>query len=248
VPLLTQLKHVLDFCYPRICAVCDGLGDNPGQLCADCLGELITLEVATACDRCAMPLATAGAPCPHCFGQGVFPFQRIVRLGVYEDPLRHLIHQIKYHGRWALAEFLADRLFEQERVRAVLSESDVLVPVPLHPWRQVSRGYNQAELVARRLARRCAKRLARALVRLQNTETQTHIHSKEIRYENLRDAFGLMRARPVRGKRIVLVDDVRTSGATLTWAARTLQEAGPASISAVVIAIADPRGRGFESI
>jgi ComF family protein len=195
-----------------------------------------------------MPLATEGAPCPHCFGKGDKPFEKLVRLGVYQDPLKRLIHQVKYHGRWELAAMLADRLTQQARVKSILGEECVIVPVPLHPWREISRGYNQADLVARRLAKRFGRKLARVLVRLQNTETQTHIHSKEHRYENLRDAFGLMRAGPIRGKHVILVDDVKTTGATLTWAARTIAEAEPARISAIVLAIADPRGRGFERI
>jgi len=129
-----------------------------------------------------------------------------------------------------------------------MSQTDVIVPVPLHPLRQMSRGYNQADLVAKRLGKVCDVPVSHALIRLENTETQTHIHSKEQRYENMRDAFGLMRKRPVRGKHVVIVDDVMTTGATLTWAARTLAEAEPASISAIVIAIADPRRRGFETI
>jgi ComF family protein len=195
-----------------------------------------------------MPLATRGAPCPHCLGKGVHPFDQIIRLGVFDDPLRHLVHQIKYHGRWALAEFLADRLGAHEPAQTLLARADVLVPVPLYPWRQVSRGYNQADLLARRIGKHGHIKVARALIRLQNTETQTHIHSREHRYENLRDAFGLLRPRPVRGKHVVIVDDVMTTGATLTWAARTIADAQPASISAMVIAIADPRRRGFETI
>jgi ComF family protein len=248
VRLLTHVRHVLDFCYPRLCAVCEAAGTYATQVCPDCLEALKKLETAPACEKCAMPLATQGAPCPHCASKGVYPFDRIVRLGIHQEPLRNLIHQIKYRGQWPLAEFLADRLVAQPRAREVLSGNKVLVPVPLYPWRQISRGYNQAEIVARRIGRVCKIKVAPALVRLQNTETQTHIHSKDIRYENLRDAFGLMRPRPVRGRHVVLVDDVMTTGATLTWAARTLAEANPASISAVVIAIADPRGRGFETI
>ncbi|HEY7089416.1 MAG TPA: ComF family protein [Tepidisphaeraceae bacterium] len=246
--ILGHLQHIVDFCYPRICAVCDGVGTDHTLLCNVCMADLQRLEVAGSCRKCAMPLAERGAPCPYCSGKGAAPFERIVALGAYRDPLRHLLLQVKYHNRWPLAELLADRLIKQERAKALLSQTDVLVPVPLHPWRQMSRGYNQAELIARRLAKKCRIRFSRALVRVKNTETQTHIHAKDKRYENLRDAFGLMRRRPIRGKHIVIVDDVYTTGATLTWAARTIQEANPASISAMVIAIADPRGKDFEAI
>jgi ComF family protein len=247
--LLDPLRHVVDFCYPRVCTVCNGAGDDrSSELCTGCLDQLEKLEDAPACGRCAMPVAQPGAPCPHCEGHGTKPFQMIVRLGVFDDPLRHLVHKIKYRGCWTLAEFLADRLVEQERTTGLLTETNVLVPVPLYHWRHMSRGYNQAELIARRIGRRRGIKVAKALVRLLNTETQTRFHSKEARFENLRDAFGLLKPRAVQGRHVVLVDDVMTTGATLQSAARVLMEAEPASLSAIVVAIADPRHRGFEQI
>ncbi len=248
VRVLPHLRPVLDFCYPRVCAACAGAGDDGGDVCSGCLDDLHRLEDAPACERCAMPVAQDRALCPHCLGKGTKPFERIVRLSLFEHPVRHLIHQIKYHGRWTLAEFLADRLIEQERAKGLLSETELLVPVPLHPWRQMSRGYNQAELIARRIGKRCGIKLASPIVRLKNTETQTHLHSKEKRLENLRDAFGLLKGRAIRGKHVAIVDDVMTTGATLGSVARTLLEAEPASVCAIVIAVADPRGRGFEFI
>ena len=206
------------------------------------------MEIAAACERCAKPLAQAGDPCPHCSGRGLYPLERIVRLGIFDDPIKHLIHQAKYHRRWPLAEFLADRLLEQERVKALLTETDVLVPVPLHAWRHISRGYNQADVMARRLAWCCRLKLASPVVRLRNTETQTHLHSLEKREENIRDAFGLIDAKPVRGKHVVIIDDVVTTGATLKEVARTVRDGEPASICAIVVAVADPRRRGFEQI
>lgn len=195
-----------------------------------------------------MPLAEVGALCPHCRGEGHKPFQTILQLGLFRDPLRKIVHQIKYHHRWTLAEFLADQLLLQEAVKGLLTETQTLVAIPLHPWRQFSRGFNQAEVIARRLADKCRIRFARPLVRLKNTETQTHLHDKKKRFDNLRDAFGLLRPRHITGKHVVLVDDVMTTGATLESAARCLKEAEPASISAIVAAVADPRGKDFEAI
>ena len=107
-------------------------------------------NVAQGVVRCAMPLAEFGAPCAYCLGKGLYPFDRILRLGIYQDPLKHVIHQMKYRQRWALAEFLADRLLEQEPVKGLLSQTDCLVPVPLFAMRQIARGYNQADVIARR--------------------------------------------------------------------------------------------------
>ena len=173
---------------------------------------------------------------------------RVVRLGLFVDPLKHLIHQMKYHRRWPLAEFLADRLSDQPRVRGLLTEADCLVAVPLFVTRHIGRGYNQAELIARRLTKRNHKKLARPLSRLRPTETQTNLHSHAKRIENVRDAFGLIDARCVCRKHVVLVDDVMTSGATLQAAARALRPAKPASVCAIVVAVADPKGRGFELV
>jgi len=97
------LRHVLDFCYPGVCACCDADAPGGAVLCADCDAHLREQSSAQACENCAMPLATEGAPCPYCLGKGVPWFERIIRLGVFDDPLKHLIHQMKYHRRWPLA-------------------------------------------------------------------------------------------------------------------------------------------------
>jgi ComF family protein len=238
----------MDFCYPGACAICPAHAAGRAALCDACMIELQLLERAPACDRCAMPLAERDAPCPYCDAKGIHPFERILRLGVFEDPLKHLIHQAKYHHRWPLAEFLAERLSEQDLVNGLLRQTDVLVAVPLHVLRHVKRGYNQAEVLARRLASLNKLKLVKPAVRLRNTETQTHIHSQAKREENLRDAFGLVNPKRIRGKHVVLIDDVMTTGATLKSFARCLKEAQPASLSAIVIAIADPKRRGFEVI
>ena len=245
-------RSLLDFCYPGRCATCEADCAGSATLCPRCETELEQLERAASCPWCAMPLAQRGDPCPYCTGRGVPHYERIVRLGVFNDPVRHLIHQVKYHARWPLAEFLADRLFEQERVRGIFSETkpdeSVLLPVPLHRLRQIARGFNQAEVIARRLRRHCHFRIARPVVRLKNTETQTHIHSRAERAENLRDAFGLVNPKSVAGKHVVVIDDVMTTGATLQSFARTLKPAKPASLCAIVVAIADPKHRDFEAI
>ena len=251
VRLAGLISELVDFCYPGRCACCDAGADGASLVCPGCDEELRKLETAPACSWCAKPLPETGSPCPHCLGEGVPHFDRIVQLGVFSDPLKHLIHQMKYHNRWGLAEVLADRLVAQERTKRLLTEADVLVPVPLHRLRQIARGYNQAEVIAKRLANRCKVnklRLVRPVVRLRHTESQTNLTSAAKRHENLRDAFGLVNPRAVRSKHIVVVDDVMTTGATLNAVAAALRHGRPASLSAIVVAVADPKGRDFQSI
>ena len=218
------------------------------SLCDDCAIQLASLESAPFCDRCGLPVQELDAPCARCLGKGVPHFERVIRLGVFQDPLKHLIHQMKYHRRWPIAEMLAKKLVAHEPAKALLSESDVLVPVPLHPFRHISRGYNQAEVIARTIGHLCKLPVMSAIVRARRTPMQTTMPSSAQRIENMTDAFLLVREKGIRGKHVVLIDDVTTTGATLQSAARALVQSKPASVCALVIAVADPKHHDFQSI
>ncbi len=195
-----------------------------------------------------MPLAQEDAPCPYCLGGGAPHYEQIVALGTFVEPIKSLVHKLKYHRRWTVGEELGRRLAQLDCVRRLLEKADCLVPVPLHRLRQISRGYNQAEVIARALCSTRKIPICRPVKRSRNTETQTHLHSQARRFENLKDAFRLVHRQCVEGKTVLVIDDVMTSGATLQMIARTLLPARPAKISAIVIGIADPRGRQFQGI
>lgn len=160
-----------------------------------------------------------------------------------------MVHEMKYRHRWPVAEILADAMYAEPRIRKLLDETDVLIPIPLHWSRQIQRGYNQADTLARRLARRCRSvSVEYPIVRLKNTSAQTQVRSAADRAANLRFAFGLIDGRSISGKRVALVDDVVTTGSTLKAAARAVREASPASISAIAVAVADPKRRDFQTV
>lgn len=240
------VNHLLEVCYPGRCAVCQGACAGEGVVCSECGGKLKTLTGAAACPRCAFPLVGEGSPCPRCLGKGLSPYEHILCLGIYRDPLKELIHQMKYRGRWGLGECLAEALHAKETIRVLLSGSDCLLPVPLHRLRQIGRGYNQAAVVAGRLGKLCGRPVVHPAIRLRHTPTQTTFHSRARREQNLRDAFGVLVPGAIEGKHVIVIDDVMTSGATLRSLGRTLKGARPASLCAVVLAVADPRGGDFQ--
>lgn len=249
VTLPGLLSDLMDFCYPGVCTSCDVRTEQGRPLCRACDEQLARLEARPACGFCGKPVGEADGPCPYCGGEGIAHYDRVVGLGTFNDPLKHLIHRMKFHGRWAVAEMLADRLAARERVAAMLRAAEVILPIPLHRLRHVTRGYNQAEVVARRVVKRHGHlRLAKPGVRVRDTAAQTSLTSAAHREENMRDAFALVDPRAIRRRHVVVVDDVTTTGATLRAFARALRPARPASLCAVVLAVADPKGRDFQSI
>jgi ComF family protein len=244
--LAQLLDDVIDLVYPPRCFCCGG-GTDLGRFCGECSAELSLLEVSAACPRCAGPLGD-GSACAWCGGNGIFPFQSIAALGPFRDPLRRMIHKIKYRHGWPIAEILAERMIRHPRTRALLEQTDCLVAVPLHGARQFGRGYNQAHTLAVQLSRRCGIGLVHPLVRLKNTPSQTAVGSRRDRAENLRHAFGLIRRGGVTGRRVTLVDDVMTTAATLKSAAAALKPAEPMQINGLVLAVSDPRARDFQSV
>ncbi len=240
-------QEAIDFCFPPTCRVCESRAAQ-WPLCEACVSKLEALEAQAYCQLCGLPLSEHAAPCPHCLGEGVFPFDRVLRLCNYDDPVKHLIHALKFRRAWPIGEFLADRLLARPPVQTLLENADLIVPVPLHAMRQVQRGYNQAKVIARRLGRRARVRVAAVAVRLANTEAQTETHSKSQRIENLRHAFGLLDPSRVAGRRVVIVDDVRTTAATLQSFGRCIRAGKPSSIAAIVVAAADARHSHFEAI
>jgi ComF family protein len=235
------LRDVVDLVYPPVCVSC---GADQGSFCPECSEMLKKLAATEMCPRCSFPSGT-GASCPQCGGGGIFPFERIVALGPFLDPLRQLIHRMKYQRRWMIADILADRLLGQPRVREILDDTDYLLPIPLYWSKQISRGFNQADQIARRLSKNGPK-VIHPLARTRNTRSQTEIRSREQRIENLRDAMAIADPNGIEGKRLTLVDDVITTAATLKSAANALNSLHPAKIDAILLCTADPKRRDFQ--
>jgi ComF family protein len=189
------------------------------------------------CDRCGDPLPSWRvislplATCPRCRRRPPY-VARAAAVGTYDGALRAIVHAIKYEGRRSLARPVA-ALMRQGGCGAVLDGADFVVPVPLHPSKRRSRGFNQALDLARHLG----PRPVRALKRTRATPSQTGLPAAQ-RHRNMRDAFApAWRAPNLTGTIVVLVDDVSTTGATIDSCARVLTQMGAREVRAVTAAL-----------
>ena len=154
----------------------------------------------------------------------------------YEDVLREALHAFKFQGRRALAAPLGDLLAEAVVGRLPGGGPQLLLPVPLHPRRARERGFNQASLLARRVGRAWGCPVADGvLARTVPTPSQTELDARA-RRANVRGAFRLRRPERIVGRHVVLVDDILTTGATLSECARCLREGGAARVGALTVA------------
>lgn len=210
------------------CYLCRG--EAKGLLCADCIADLPVLA-RPRCPRCALP-SEAGLACGSCLANPP-AFDATMAVFAYAFPADALVKGLKFHGELSLAPFLAD-LLAAEVEAGGHAPPECLVPVPLHDLRMRQRGYNQSMEIARRLAARMKVPVAADLcVRVRDTTAQFDLAWKA-RQENVRDAFSCRRA--IEGKRVAVVDDVMTTGATLGEIASTLKKFGAAHVVNWVVA------------
>jgi ComF family protein len=225
---------VLELVYPARCSTCDAACDEGAAFCEAC-GE--TLEAITAgCDRCGLPLAgeLAWSRCLSCAGRAP-PYVRAHAPFEFGGALARAVRRMK----WARKPELGGPLGRLLDGRCA-PEGDVIVPVPLHPRRLRAREFNQAALLAF-AARRSARSPpvdVHALERVRDTPPQTELGLVE-RRANVRGAFRARAAR-VRGRRVTLVDDVMTTGATAEACSRALLDAGAREVVVLTLARAMP--------
>ena len=207
-------------------------------VCLSCARVLETPTRSPVCDSCWGRIGRFATPACDLWPLSSTSLSQVRAVGPFDDVLRDVIHGLKFQGRRTLAARLGPLL--REAAGDLLDDADAVVPVPLHPWRQWRRTYNQADLLATTLGRP----VCHALRRRRATPPQTAL-DRHARQSNVRHAFVLggwtpgaaSRARrQIEGRRLVLVDDVLTTGATLDACARVLLEAGAQEVRALTVA------------
>ena len=235
--LLRVLAGLSNFIYPPDCAGCGGMTAGHRGMCAACWRSIQFIE-RPYCEVLGLPFSVD-------LGSGILsadaianppPFDRLRSVAVHEGVARNLVHRLKYRDRTDLAIMMAEWMLRASD--GAVASSHVIIPVPLHRSRLVWRKFNQAAELARHLAHISGKPLlAATLIRNKRTAQQVGL-GRRAREENVRAAFAVPQQRlgDVFGKRIVLVDDVYTTGATVASATRALKKAGATDVTVLTFA------------
>lgn len=237
--LENSLKLFLYFWFPRTCFACgrDLPWREEAPLCASCAAALQP-PGPWVCKRCGAVLKSGGGHCYACRGSKERAYKcRVIRSAfIFNASSRALVHALKYAQADYLAAYMASLMTGQYPKYAELAEAEKIIAVPLFPARKRKRGYNQSELLARYFASAVGLEVEKdVLARVRDTVSQTRL-GRQGRLENMTGAFACRNPSLVKGKTVLLIDDVATTGATLEGCAAALKAAGAKKVLAYTFA------------
>ena len=226
------VKSLLEFLFPPACPLCGAPVSIHGELCADCWTSFNWID-GSKCVRCGFPFAMSvdsDMMCPVC-ASGRCELDWIRSACMYDDASKMAMLPFKHCGRISYSHFMSRAMIWALR-DIDTSDIDFIMPVPLACRRLFKRSYNQATLLARPIARVLGLRIDYDSVRRKYRRDMGHLNSRQ-RAQNIHNVFNVVRPENIRGKNILLVDDVMTSGATFSELRRVLINAGAANVYGV---------------
>ena len=231
VRVLRLLAKPLDVVFPAVCLHChERIKHQEMWLCGNCYEKLSYLP-GIHCPICGYP--DVESECDNC-EQNRFAFTQALSVFMYDGAVKTLIHELKYNGFTGIAEWFAAKMYQVVLQNQHFGNVDYVTAVPLHRVRKRERGFNQSELIARALALKMQIPYTDKLIkRMYNTVSQTLL-DKNMRRQNLGNAFGLSKLSPDK-LRILIIDDVFTTGTTVNEATKVLKVAGAEKIYILTI-------------
>lgn len=222
---------ILNFFFPQLCVTCKNkLGENEQHICIDCLIQLPKTKNWHEKDNKLEQ-----------FFAGRFPFERIASFGYFVKggSMQQIIHELKYKNNPEIGQFVGRMCGEELKGSDFISGIDYIVPVPLHPKRQKQRGYNQSLEVAKGMSETTGIAVnAQILIRTVNNVSQTK-NSRFDRWKNVENIFTVTDPDALKGKHILLIDDVITTGSTLESCAKEILKCHRSKLSIFALASAD---------
>lgn len=231
-----MFDKILSFLFPSPCVMCQKPAGRNRFVCNSCKEHLTLLKSGALCKTCLAPLPSGAELCGKCLSNSP-AYGQLVACVSYQGILRNSLHRYKFGGRSDLHTSFAMMMCAQ-LLSFGCTDFDVVVPTPLSKERLRERGFNQAELIAKDIAKQFhAPCVSNALKKCRDTERQSELDMHQ-RDRNVRGAFALSSPDAVRGKKVLLVDDIFTTGATMREAAKTLSAVSK-SVTACVLAKTD---------
>lgn len=236
--MIAFISKIIDFILPPRCISCGKVLSLSDGVCEDCFNK-INFITTPYCNKCGMPFETASSNKKHLCGncmrdkKSVFRFSRsAIR---YDDISKKMILAFKFMDKTENAHILSNWMLLA--AKDILNEGvDVIIPVPLHFTRLLKRKYNQSALLAKRLGKTTKIEVDySSLIKHKKTKAQVDFSGKA-RVKNVKDAFEVKHQDKIKGKRVLLVDDVFTTGSTLKECAKALKKAGAKSVDFLTVA------------
>lgn len=222
-------SFVLDLLYPKFCVNC---GEYGVLLCENCYSNIEKCNTKT-CFFCGR-ISKLGKVCEACQNKNKTSFHSVIWCGSFKGALKEMIHSYKYDKFLELSEILAEMAIETLMSNNNLKNS-IVVPVPIYKKKQALRGFNQTEEIARIFSKKLGMHGGLALKKIKSTDSQMGLNRVQ-RLNNLVGSFECFDTELIKGKNILLFDDVATTGATINECAKTLKLAGAKKIDVFVLA------------
>ncbi len=231
------INRMLEVLYPSgiTCIICDDElpHECKGSICDKCY-EKLPKSLEHVCDKCGESLDSLANFCLNCKKSSKRYFTKARAPFLYDGEIKNLIHNLKYNNKQYIGECLSEFLVDEYKKNNF--DVDFVVPIPLNPKRLKQRGYNQALLLCKKFETELNLNINTTnLIRTVDTPTQTAL-TKDERKQNLENAFKVVDKKLFRGKKILVVDDVYTTGATMEEASKTLLDCGASEVYCLSVA------------